>query len=71
MPSSSQCCQYGAWSGSISTTATATAYNTSSDVRLKHAITALTGALDVVQALGRCAFRWNATDEARRGLPGA
>ena len=49
--------------GTIACTGAATAYNTSSDVRLKHAITALTGALDVVQALRPVAFRWNADDE--------
>ena len=46
--------------GSITTTASATAYNTSSDVRLKHAITALTGALDRVRALRPVSFLWNA-----------
>ena len=54
--------------GDIVTTATATAYNTSSDVRLKHAITALTGALDVVQALRPVHFLWNATDEPGEGF---
>jgi hypothetical protein len=46
--------------GSISTTATATAYNTSSDARLKHAITALTGALAVVRRLRPVTHLWNA-----------
>ena len=54
--------------GSITLTATATAYNTSSDTRLKSAITALTGALAVVQALRPVAFRWNANDEQGHGF---
>ena len=54
--------------GSIATTATATAFNTSSDARLKHAITALTGALDVVQALRPVSFLWNANDEPGEGF---
>lgn len=44
--------------GSIITTATATAYNTSSDARLKYAITPLTGALDVVRALQPIRHFW-------------
>ena len=51
--------------GSVSTTATGTAFNTSSDVRLKHAITALTGELDLVRALRPVSFLWNAD-----GTPG-
>ena len=54
--------------GSITTNATATAYNTSSDVRLKHAIAPLTGALDVVQALKPVHFFWNAHDEPGEGF---
>ena len=54
--------------GTITTTATATSYNTSSDVRLKHAITTLTGALDVIAALRPVAFRWNANDEPGEGF---
>jgi len=48
--------------GSIVTSATATAYNTSSDVRLKEAIATLTGALDVIRALRPVSFRWQADD---------
>jgi hypothetical protein len=54
--------------GSISTNATVTAYNTSSDVRLKHAITALTGALDVIRALNPVSFKWNADDSDGHGF---
>jgi hypothetical protein len=50
----------GAAVGSITTTGSATAFNTSSDVRLKHAITPLTGALAVVQALRPITHLWNA-----------
>ena len=54
--------------GSISTSATATAFNTSSDVRLKHAIATLAGALERVLALRPVAFRWNADDSAGHGF---
>lgn len=48
--------------GSISTTASATAFNTSSDSRLKHAITPLTAALDRVRALRPVQFLWKSDD---------
>lgn len=54
--------------GSILTTASATAYNTSSDVRLKHAIHAITGALARVQALRPVRFRWNVDDRQDEGF---
>ena len=54
--------------GSISTTVNSTAYNTSSDVRLKHAIAPLTGALDVVRALRPVTFRWRADDSEGRSF---
>jgi len=54
--------------GSITTTASATAFNTASDVRLKHAIVTLAGALSRVQALRPVAFRWNADDSAGQGF---
>lgn len=56
--------------GSIATTASATAFNTTSDARLKHAIAPLTGALDVVRGLRPVRFRWNANDEADEGFIG-
>ena len=46
--------------GSITTTGSATAYNTSSDARLKHAIAPLAGALDAVRVLRPVRFLWNA-----------
>lgn len=48
--------------GSIDATASATAFNTSSDVRLKRNIAPLTGALERVRALRPVAFRWQADD---------
>lgn len=48
--------------GSINISATATAFNTSSDVRLKHAVATLTGALERMQALRPISFKWNADD---------
>jgi len=52
----------GAQVGSINATASATAYNTSSDARLKFAISTLTGALERVQALRPVSFKWQADD---------
>jgi hypothetical protein len=54
--------------GSITTTSSATAYNTASDRRLKHAIAPLTAALERVRALRPVAFRWNSTDEQDEGF---
>jgi hypothetical protein len=54
--------------GGITTTATATSFNTSSDARLKQAVTPLTGALDVVRALNPVSFRWRADDTPGRGF---
>lgn len=58
----------GAIVGSIATNATTTGYNTTSDGRLKHAITPLTGALDVVRALNPVSFLWKADGSPGRGL---
>jgi Chaperone of endosialidase len=58
----------GAGVGSIVTTASATAYNTSSDARLKSAITTLTGALERVRALRPVSFRWKSTDARAEGF---
>jgi hypothetical protein len=54
--------------GSISASGTNVSYNTSSDVRLKHAFTPLRGALDVVRRLRPGSFFWNATDEPGEGF---
>ena len=54
--------------GSISTTASATAYNTSSDARLKDAIEDLRGALETVMALRPVSFLWKADGSLGHGL---
>jgi len=48
--------------GTITTTGSATSYNTSSDARIKHAIAPLTNALERVRALRPMSFQWNADD---------
>lgn len=48
--------------GSITSTASNVAYNTSSDSRLKRAIARLDGALDVVRQLRPVRFRWRQDD---------
>jgi hypothetical protein len=45
--------------GSISTSGSATAYNTSSDYRLKNTIAPMTGALAKVAQLKPCTYKWN------------
>ena len=45
--------------GTIATTASATAYNTSSDYRLKNTIAPMTGALAKVALLKPCTYKWN------------
>jgi len=54
--------------GTISTTATTTGFNTSSDARLKEAIEVLAGALEVLQALRPVAFRWQADGSRGHGF---
>ena len=54
--------------GSVTTTATATAYNTSSDVRLKEFVQTLIGALDVVRALRPVSFHWQADGSKGNGF---
>ena len=54
--------------GSITTTASATAYNTSSDYRLKNTIAPMTGALTKVQALKPVTYKWNIDDEVGEGF---
>jgi hypothetical protein len=48
--------------GSITTTAAATQFNTTSDSRLKTGVDDLTGELALIQALRPVSFRWRATD---------
>jgi hypothetical protein len=54
--------------GSVSTTTTATAYNTSSDYRLKNTIAPMTGALAKVALLKPCTYKWNADGSDGEGF---
>lgn len=54
--------------GAILCTATTTTYGTSSDARLKHAVQALSGALDAVRALRPVRWRWNVDDAQDEGF---
>lgn len=54
--------------GSITTTASATAYNTSSDGRLKDAVEPLRDALATIQALTPVQFRWKADGTPGQGF---
>lgn len=54
--------------GSITYTGSATAFNTSSDARLKHAVAALTGALERIAALKPVTFRWQSDDTPGQGF---
>jgi hypothetical protein len=54
--------------GSISTSASATTYATSSDYRLKHDIQPMTGALAKVAALKPVTYKWNADDSDGEGF---
>jgi hypothetical protein len=54
--------------GTISTTASATSYVTSSDYRLKHDIQPMTGALAKVAQLKPVTYKWNADDSESQGF---
>ena len=54
--------------GTITVTASATAYNTSSDYRLKNTIAPMTGALAKVQALKPVTYKWNADGSDGQGF---
>jgi hypothetical protein len=54
--------------GTISVTASATAYNTSSDYRLKESIQPMTGALAKVQALKPVTYKWKADGSDGEGF---
>jgi hypothetical protein len=54
--------------GNISITTTATAYNTSSDYRLKNTIAPMTGALAKVSALKPVTYKWNADGSDGQGF---
>jgi len=54
--------------GTITMTTTATAFNTSSDYRLKENIAPMTGALATVQQLKPCTYTWKADGSAGQGF---
>ena len=54
--------------GNISVTGSATAYNTSSDYRLKEAIAPMTGALAKVALLKPCTYKWKADGSDGQGF---
>jgi hypothetical protein len=54
--------------GNISVTASATAYNTSSDYRLKEAIAPMTGALAKVALLKPCTYKWKVDGSDGQGF---
>jgi hypothetical protein len=54
--------------GSVSTTTTATAYNTSSDYRLKNTIAPITGALAKVALLKPVTYKWNVDGSDGQGF---
>jgi len=54
--------------GNISVTGSATAYNTSSDYRLKNTIAPITGALAKVALLKPCTYKWNADGSNGQGF---
>jgi hypothetical protein len=58
----------GSGVGSISTNGSSTAYNTSSDYRLKENIAPMTDALSVVAQLRPCTYTWKSTGEAGQGF---
>jgi len=54
--------------GSIATGASSTAYNTSSDYRLKNTIAPMTGAMAKVALLKPCTYKWNADGSDGQGF---
>jgi hypothetical protein len=54
--------------GDITVSGTTTAYNTSSDYRLKNTITPMTGALAKVALLKPCRYKWNADGSDGEGF---
>jgi hypothetical protein len=58
----------GSGVGSVSVTATATAFNTSSDYRLKENASPMVGALEVLSQTKPCLFTWKADGSAGSGF---
>ena len=57
-----------AQTGNITTNGTTTAYNTSSDYRLKQNIAPMTGALEKIAALKPCTYTWKVDDSDGEGF---
>ena len=55
-------------SGSIVVNSTTTAYNTSSDYRLKNTVAPMQGALDKVALLKPCTYKWNVDNSDGQGF---
>ena len=60
--------QRGQTRGSITTNGSTTAYNTTSDYRLKENIAPMTSALAVIGQLKPCTYTWKSTGEASQGF---
>ena len=58
----------GSGVGNITNSSTATAYNTSSDYRLKNTIAPMTGALAKVALLKPCTYKWNVDGANSQGF---
>jgi hypothetical protein len=54
--------------GTITTNNSSTAYNTTSDYRLKENVVPMTGALEKIAALKPCTYKWKATGEVAQGF---
>jgi hypothetical protein len=54
--------------GTVTSSSTATAYNTSSDYRLKNSIAPMTSALDKVTQLKPCTYKWNVDGSEGQGF---
>ena len=58
----------GSTAGSVSTSATSTSFNTSSDYRLKNTIVPMTNALAKVSLLKPCTYKWNLNGSDSEGF---
>ena len=54
--------------GSVTTTASATAYNTSSDYRLKNSVAPMTTGVETIAALKPVTYKWNVDDSSGEGF---
>jgi len=58
----------GAFVGTITTTSSATAYNTSSDYRLKNSVAPMTTGVATIAALKPVTYKWNVDDSSGEGF---